>query len=129
MTGPFIHVATYRLKEGKLDGFRQFLQESHQVFQAGAPGALAVNAYADEDGTEATIVQVHPDAASFEQHTRVAHERSFGQFVDGITSIQVYGEPSEHVLEVARGHAKAGIAVSVEPEHLGGFNRLEAAVD
>ena len=76
MTAPFIHIATYTLKEGKLDGFRQFLQESHKVFEASEPRVLAVNAYVNEDGTEATIIQIHPDLASFEQHTRLAHEQT-----------------------------------------------------
>jgi hypothetical protein len=128
MAAPFIFIKTYAIKEGKLEDFRQFLQEFFKVLEASEPRALAINAYVNEDGTEVTFVQVHPDAASKEHHSRVAHEHveRARQFLDTTTSIQVYGKPSNVVLEKARQHADSGVPVSVKPEHLGGFTRLPA---
>ncbi len=77
-----------------------------------------MNAYVNEDGTEATIVQVYPDAAAME-----AHEGARRHFRDATTSIQVYGKPSDVYLERARQLAASGVAVIVKPEHLGGFTR------
>jgi hypothetical protein len=130
MTAPFIVINTYAIKEGKLEGFRQFLQELFKVLEANEPRLLAVNAYVNEEGTEAAIVQVHPDAASIKQYWQVVHQhtgRALRQFIDATTTFQVYGTPSDVILKRARQNAESGVAVSVKPEHLGGFTRLVAA--
>ncbi len=129
MTAPFIHIATYKVKEGKLEDLKQFLPEFFETLEANEPRTLAFNAYVNEDCTEATFVALLQDAASMEHHARVAHEhtaRAFAQFVDGTSSIQVYGQPSDIVLERTRQHAGSGVSVSVKPDHLGGFTRLQA---
>ena len=64
MAGPFIFISTYTIKEGMLDSFRRFLQELFSVLEPNVPGLLAINAYLNEDGNEATIVQIHTDGAS-----------------------------------------------------------------
>jgi hypothetical protein len=129
MAAPFIFINTYAIKEGKLEDFRQFLQELFKVLEANEPRLLAINAYVNEDDTEAAIVQVHPDAASITHYWQVVHQhtgRAFGQFVDATTSFQVYGTPSDVILKRARQNAESGVAVSVKPKHLGGFTRLLA---
>ncbi len=47
-------------------------------------------------------------------------------FLNGTTSIQVYGTPSDPVLKRVTQHARSGIPVGVHPEHLGGFTRPRA---
>ena len=124
MSEPFIFINTFAIKESKLEDLRQFLGELFSVVEANEPRLLGINAY----GTEVTFVQVHPDAASLEHHQQVAHEHTqrSRQFLGAITSIQVYGKPSDVVLKRTRQHAASGIAVSVKPRHLGGFTRLPA---
>ena len=73
MTAPFIVIRTYRIKEGKLEGLKQFLQEFFKIIEANEPRLLALNAYVNEGSTEVTFVHVHPDAASMELHEKVAH--------------------------------------------------------
>ncbi|MBA3472137.1 MAG: hypothetical protein H0T57_02730 [Rubrobacter sp.] len=126
MAAPAIVIRTFTIKEGKLEGFKQFLRELFKVIEANEPRLLAINAYFNEDGTEATFVRVYPDAASMEDHEKVHEhtERARRQFLDATTSIQVYGKPSDVVLEKARQLAGTGVAVSVKPEHLSGFTRL-----
>lgn len=129
MDAPLIVINTYPIKEGKLEDFRQFLRELLTVLEANEPRLLAVNAYADEDGTEATIVQVHQDAASVQRYWQLLHqhtERALGQLVDATTSFQVYGTPTDPMLRRARQHAESGGAVAVKPQHLDGFTRLRA---
>lgn len=126
MTAPLIVIYTYAIKEGELEGFRQFLQELFKVLEANEPRLLAINAYVNEDGTEAAIIQVHPDAASIKHYWQVVHQhtgRALGQYVDATTNLQVYGTPSDVILKRARQNAESGVAVSVKPEHLGGFSR------
>jgi len=122
MDAPFIFINSFAIKEGKLKDFSQFLPEFFKAIEASEPRLLALNAYLNEDGTEVTFVQVHRDAAS------MAHEHTARAlpFLDAITSMQVYGTPSDRVLSVARGHAQSGVSVSVNPKYLGGFTRLPA---
>jgi hypothetical protein len=128
VAAPFIFINTYTIKEGKLDEFRGFLQDLFDVLEANEPRLLAVNAYVNEDGTEAAIVQVHSDGASLKHYWQVVHQhtgRALGQFVDATTRTEVYGKPpSDVVLERTRHSARAGAPVSVKPEHLAGFTRL-----
>ena len=128
MSEPFILINSFEMKESKLEDLRQFLGEFLTVVESIEPRLLALNAYVNEDDTEVTFVQVHPDAASLEHHKRVAHEhtRRSRQFLGSITSIQVYGAPNDVILRRARLHARLGISVTVKPEHLDGFTRLPA---
>ena len=129
MVAPFIVITTFTIKEGKLEGFKQFLQELFKVIEVNEPRLLAINAYVNEDSTEVTFVRVYPDAASTEDHKKVHEhtERARREFLDATTSIQVYGKPNDVLLKNARQLAGTGVDVSVKPEHLGGFTRLAAA--
>jgi len=130
MEAPFTFINTYAVKEGQLEGLRQFLQELFKVLEANEPRLLAINAYLNQEGTEVAIVQIHPDAASIKDYWRVVHQhtgRALGEFLEGPTSVQVYGAPGELVLERTRHSAGSGIAVSLKPRHLGGLTRLAAA--
>jgi quinol monooxygenase YgiN len=127
MAAPFIVVRTFTIREGKREGFEQFLREFFKIIEANESRLLAINADVNEDGTEVTFVHVHPDAASMELHEKVDHEhteRARSQFLDATTSLQVYGKPTDVILEKAKQLAETGIPLSVKPEHLGGFTRL-----
>lgn len=127
MPAPLIFINTYAVQEGKLMGLRRFLEELFEILEATEPRALAVNAYLNEDGTEVTIVQIHPDADAVKDYWRVVHQhtgREIGQFLEAPTSTEVFGDPGGLVLERTRHSAGAGVLVSVKPEHLGGFTRL-----
>jgi hypothetical protein len=126
MAAPFIFINSFAIREGKFEGLRQFLREFFTAIEADEPRLLAINAYVDHEGTDVTFVQVHADAASLEHHQRLAHEHSgrSREFLGAATSIAVFGQPSDLVLKRMRQHAASGLAVSVKPEHVGGFTRL-----
>lgn len=130
MAAPFIYIGTYKLKEGKLEAFRQYLRDEKffELIETNEPRLLAFNGYANEAGTEVTFVQVHPDAASMEFHMQVAREhigRAYAEFLEGTTSTQIYGQPSDGVLEMTSQFAGPGVPLNVKPQHLGGFTRLQ----
>jgi hypothetical protein len=63
--------------------------------------------------TEVSIVQVHPDADSMLFHMRLLREHITSAYeeegsLDVTTSVQVYGTPSEAVLEMIRGSTRKG---------------------
>jgi hypothetical protein len=71
MTGPFIFIATNRLKEGKLQAERKRVPGLSDFIEANEPRLIAFNEYVNDDGTEVGVVQVHPDTDSFEFHMGV----------------------------------------------------------
>ena len=128
MSAPFIVIATNRLREGKLAAERDRAADLSSFIEANEPQLLAFNEYVNEDGTEVGVVQIHPDAASMEFHIEVVAERAaraHAKTLETTTSIQVYGEPSEAVLELLRRQAGAGVPMTIRRHHLGGFTRIQ----
>ena len=73
-----------------------------------------------------TVVQVHPDSASMEYHMTVAGP-TFPGFAELITpsTLDVYGEPSEELLELLRRKVRMlGDATVVVHELQAGFTRV-----
>ncbi len=127
MTGPFIFIATNRLKPGAYEAERHRVPGLVEFIKASEPRVLAFNEYIDAERTEVTVVQVHPDAQSMEFHMGVVRDRAakaYAETLDATTQIQVFGTPSGAVLETLRVQAGAGVPLSVHPEHLGGFTRI-----
>ena len=54
-------------------------------------------------------------------------QRAYAETLDATTSIQVYGTPSDTVLEMLRQQAGSGVSLSVRRYHLGGFTRLRTS--
>ena len=127
MSGPFIFIATNRLREGKLAAERERARDVSSFIEANEPQLLAFNEYANGEGTEVGVVQMHPDAPSMELHMEVVAERAaraYAETLDATTSIQVYGEPSDAVLEMLSRQAGAGVPMMVKRHHIGGFSRI-----
>jgi hypothetical protein len=126
MTGPFIFIATNRLKQGKLDSEKKRVPDLVDFIQAKEPRLMAFNEYADEDGTEVAVVQVHPDADSMSFHMKLIAERAAGAYADTIdatTNIQIFGTPDGTVADMLQRQAGAGVPLSIKPQFLGGFTR------
>jgi hypothetical protein len=126
MSGPFIFIATNRLKPGKLAEERERVPGLVDFIDESEPRLIAFNEYANDDGTEVGVVQIHPDAESMELHMDIVRERAeqaYAQTLDATTSIQVFGNPGEAVLEMLSSRAGSGISLSVKRHHLGGFTR------
>jgi hypothetical protein len=59
-------------------------------------------------------------------HMEVVAERAataYAETLEATTGIQVFGTPSNAVVEMLRRQAGAGVPLSVKPNHLGGFTR------
>ena len=91
--------------------------------EANEPRVIAFNEYVNDGGTEVAVVQIHPDAESMAFHMEVIAERAaaYAATVDATTSIQVFGTPSNAVLELLE--RQAGVPLTVKSFHLGGFTR------
>jgi hypothetical protein len=126
MFAPFIFIATNRIRPGKFGDEKRRVPGLCDFIEATEPQLIAFNEYASEDGTEVGVVQIHRDAASMEFHMEVIADRAvqaYAETLEATTSIQVYGEPSEAVLNMLQRQAGAGVPLTVKRHHLGGFTR------
>jgi hypothetical protein len=126
MSGPILYVDTSDVREDALEELKTAIGELVDFIEANEPQLIAYNVYLSEDGTELTVVSVHPDSESLEYHLTVAGPL-FRRFVDLVTlsSVHIYGEPGERVLQQAMEKARllGRGDVAVRPL-LAGFSRL-----
>jgi hypothetical protein len=101
-----VYVDISDVREGALEELKAGMKELVDFVEAKEPRLLAYNVYFSDDGARMTVVHVHPNSASLEYHMEVAGP-VFRRFVELLTlsSIHIYGEPSEKVLE--QSHEKA----------------------
>ena len=125
MSGPFIFIGTHRVREGKLEEFRADAIALAALVEDREPQLLGFNFFFNEEETEATIVQVHPDADSMLVHMQVAAEhitKGTDELLE-TKEIQIFGAPNDAVLGMITQLTQAGVPISVKPIHLAGFLR------
>jgi hypothetical protein len=129
MVEPLIFITTITIKEGKLEDFKHYSEEMAKFIEEHEPRIIHFEQYINEDATEVTGVQIHPDEDSMAFHMQVAAER-MGQgyeYIDAVKSLQIYGEPSEAFVEQMKPASEPGFPVLVKSK-FAGFNRLAATV-
>jgi len=126
MDGPFIFVGTHRIRDGKLDEFKQDARALVDAVNAEEPQLLAFNFFLSKDETEVTVVQVHPDADSMLVHMNVARSQITKGAEEQLEtrSIMVFGSPNEAVLGMIEQLTQAGVPITMKPLHLAGFTRI-----
>jgi hypothetical protein len=128
MSNAIVYVDTAEVREGALEELKTANKELVDFVDANVPRLIGYNVYLSDDGARMTVVHVHPDSASLEYLMEVAGP-VFRQFVELVTlsSIHVYGEPSEKVLkqlhEKARLLGRGAVVVEVDALHAG-FTRF-----
>ena len=126
MSGPLIYVDTSKVREGALRELRDGIRELVKFVDANEPELIAYNVYLSDDGSQMTVVHIHADSASLEYHMDVAGP-VFRRLADLITlsSIRIYGEPSEKALGQLQDKAKSLGGGDVAVHHLhAGFSRF-----
>jgi hypothetical protein len=126
MSEPLISLDTSLIRDGRLDELKEAVAELVEFVRSNEPRAIAYEVYLDEAGSRMTVVQVHPDSASMEYHMTVAGA-AFAGFAELITlsTLDVYGKPSEELLELLRRKVQmlGGATVIVHDLHAG-FARI-----
>ena len=72
MVEPLIFITAITIKEGKLEDFKHYSEEKGKFVEEKVPRIIHFERYINEDGTEVTSVQIHPDEDSMAFHMRVA---------------------------------------------------------
>ncbi len=124
MKEPLIFVFNVTLQEGTFDDYTRYAKELVEFIESKEPRLIAFENYANDDGSQVTHVLIHPDAESEDFHMEVAAEKvKEGQQYYADLAIDVYGRPSDVVLQQLNQMADSGVPVRVNTRHLGGFRR------
>jgi quinol monooxygenase YgiN len=107
MSDAIVYLDVSDVREGALEALKTGMKELVDFVEAEEPRILAYNVYFSDDGARMTVVGVYPDSAALEYHMQVAGP-VFRRFVELLTlsSIHIYGDPSEKVLERSREKAR-----------------------
>ena len=131
MFKPFIYMSTWKIKEGRLEDWKRFTRELVENIEAKEPQLIAFNIFLNEDETEMTSIQVHPDADSMDFHMQVLARALGEEMSDWVgradfiepKHIEIYGTPSAGLLEADQPLVESGLARTVKPLHIAGFTR------
>jgi hypothetical protein len=124
---PIVSIDTSEIREGKLDDLKVAVGELVAFVESNEPRPILYDIFFDETGTLMTVVQMHPDSESMEYHMTVAGP-AFAGFSELVTlsTLDVYGEPSEALLEqLGRKVQLLGPATVVVHDLQAGFARLD----
>lgn len=123
MTQPIVFISHSAIRDGRTEGFREFIRRGAPMLEADKPGTVAFLAYLDEEGSEASIVHVFPNADAMNAHLEGVQERS--EEADAFirtTAYEIYGSPDAQVVRMMRAFAeRSDVPLTVRPEHVGGY--------
>jgi hypothetical protein len=127
MSQPIVFISTHRIKEGKLNELKDLSRKMTPLIEEGKPKTVFFQAYLNDEGTELTFVHVFPDAGAMDLHFEGADERS-GKAYEFIQPerFEIYGSASHNVMATMRRQAGPGIGLTVKPQNLAGFIRLQS---
>jgi hypothetical protein len=103
MSEPIISLDTSLIRVGRLAELKSAVAELVEFVRSNEPRPIVYEVYVDNTESRMTVVQVHPDSASMEYHMTVAGP-AFAGFAELVTlsTLDVYGKPSEELLELLR---------------------------
>ena len=76
MSEPIVFISHSTVKDGKLEDLKDFLRAGATVLEDEKPGTVAFLAYANEEGSQLSIVHVFPDADAMDLHLQGVDERA-----------------------------------------------------
>jgi hypothetical protein len=121
-----LFVATSEIQDGALEKFKAAVRKTIDFLEANGPQLLG-EVCIDEQEMRAYTVQLHRDSESILAHWKLAdpYQRDVMQYIT-TSRIDIYGQPSEAVMEGMRRLASEGAVLSVAPL-FAGFVRLPDA--
>ena len=121
MSGPLVYISTHRVKEGQGEAALQNARRVADLVREREPQMIAFDIFLNDDGTELTTTQVHPDVASMYTHMGVIREHieHFNDYLEP-QRIGVYGEGTEAFLEDLRAIFRPDVTLDVKNRWVGG---------
>jgi len=127
MSEPIVFISHHKLKKGRLADFRQYYLECVELIDSTKPGTVGFLAYLNEEQNEVSIVHLFPDADAMDDHIQGARDRARGayEFFES-KRLEVYGSPSDEVLQMMVQIVGSGVELTIKPESIGGYIRLKS---
>ena len=124
MSGPFVFVGNWSIKEGKVEEAKKLLAEHAESIEANEPRLISFNFYIDQEARQVASVQVHPDTESMEFHMELLskHLESTGNWLDTVLNEQYYGYKSAKLTELLAPWGGDAVTTNIGT-HLAGFTR------
>ena len=127
MSAPIVFISHFKIKEGKLDEFKELSKNVSKFIEANKPGTTTFLQFTNEDGTELSIIHVFPDADAFDKHNEGVGERSSKAFEIIVpTRREIYGLPSDQAMAILTPPDGSEISVNQVPQLIGGYIRLKS---
>ena len=106
MAGRIVLVDVSTVREGRLEDVKARMAELAEFVARTGTRAIAYELYLSADERQMTVIQNHPDSESVETQMTAAAP-VFATFADLLTmsAMDIYGEPSDSLLDVLRGKA------------------------
>lgn len=107
MSESIIYVDRSEVREGRFEELAAGMTDLVSFVAANEPRILAYNVYFSDDRSRMTVIHVHEDPASLEQHMRVAGPE-FPKVADFIRllAIDLYGDPGDAIVSRIRRKAE-----------------------
>jgi hypothetical protein len=129
MSEPVVFISHFKVKEGTLPDLKRLTADVLERLREEKPRTVLFLAYLDEQASEVSFLHAFPDAESMDLHFEGVDERVAAayQYLEP-RGWEIYGKPNDRAMESMRESAtSAGVALTVLPDHLGGFLRLQPA--
>ena len=125
MSEPIVFISHLKIKEGELEAFKESSREVFEMMEASKPGTLVHVGFVNEEGTQISFIHVFPSADAMDDHMGGVEDRAKKafEFLDTV-AYEIYGAPSEQVMQMMGQFAASGITLGVEPDYFGGYMRL-----
>ncbi len=97
--------ALFKIKEGKLEEFKQLIPVLISIVKEKDPGTLTYDWYLNEDNMECTVLETYADS-----QVVLAHAGNVGEQLQKMTeladlSLELYGNPNEELRNAIEGLA------------------------
>ncbi len=103
MSQPLVYVDMSEVRPGRLVHLKAAINGLAKFVEENEPGLVSYSVYFDEAENRMSVVHVHADPASLDYHLEVAGPlfQPFSDLVN-LSSIHIYGEPSDTALDQLR---------------------------
>jgi quinol monooxygenase YgiN len=127
MSEPIIFISHQRVKEGKLEGYKDYYRQVAEQARQHKPGTVAHIAYHNKEGSELSIIHIFSDAEAMELHMKGVDElaKKAYEYVE-ILSFEIYGKPANILLQRMLHIVGSSIALNIKPQLIGGYIRFKS---
>jgi hypothetical protein len=124
MSDSIMLINTMQIEDGNLEDFKGSVKSSLEFVEANGP-QLMVEVYVDEKNMRAYSVQFYRDSESIVSHWRMSdpYIRELMRH-STVKRLDIYGRPSDAVMESIRPFSEDGVTVSVT-SRFAGFDRFQ----